>query len=50
VKRLCADDSADSRVKVGHRQALTAAHAPAEMLGRFALCQQQCGELCFCAE
>ena len=23
VKRLCADDSADSRVKVGHRQALT---------------------------
>ena len=22
VKRLCADDSADSRVKVGHRQAL----------------------------
>ena len=24
VKRLRADDSADSRVKVGHRQALTA--------------------------
>ena len=24
VKRLCADDSADSRVKVGHRQAITA--------------------------
>jgi hypothetical protein len=22
VKRLCADDSADSRVKVGHRQAI----------------------------
>ena len=22
VKRLCADDSADSRVKVGHRQAV----------------------------
>ena len=22
VKRLCADDSADARVKVGHRQAL----------------------------
>ena len=38
VKRLCADDSADSRVKVGHRQALTAANAPAEMLGRFVLC------------
>ena len=24
VKRICADDSAGSRVKVGHRQALTA--------------------------
>jgi hypothetical protein len=23
VKRLCADDSAGSRVKVGHRQAIT---------------------------
>ena len=29
VKRLCADDSADSRVKVGHRQALTALKTPA---------------------
>ena len=28
VKRLCADDSADSRVKVGHRQAITAPNAP----------------------
>ena len=28
VKRLSADDSADSRVKVGHRQALTALNAP----------------------
>ena len=28
VKRLCADDSADSRVKVGHRQAITARNAP----------------------
>lgn len=28
VKRLCADDSAGSRVKVGHRQALTAQIAP----------------------
>ena len=27
VKRLSADDSADSRVKVGHRQALTAQKA-----------------------
>ena len=33
VKRLCADDSAGSRVKVGHRQALTATKGPAEMLG-----------------
>ena len=36
VKRLCADDSADSRVKVGHRQALTAQKA-----------QQQCWAFCF---
>ena len=28
VKRLCADDSADSRVKVGHRQAITALKTP----------------------
>ena len=28
VKRLSADDSADSRVKVGHRQASTAQNAP----------------------
>ena len=27
VKHLCADDSAGSRVKVGHRQALTARNA-----------------------
>ena len=27
VKRFSADDSAESRVKVGHRQALTAANA-----------------------
>ena len=33
VKRLSADDSAGSRVKVGHRQALTASKAPAEVLG-----------------
>jgi hypothetical protein len=33
VKRLSADDSAGSRVKVGHRQALTAPKAPAEVLG-----------------
>ena len=28
VKRLCADDSADSRVKVGHRQANIARERP----------------------
>ena len=28
VKRFSADDSADSRVKVGHRQAITARNAP----------------------
>ena len=28
VKRFSADDSADSRVKVGHRQAITALNAP----------------------
>jgi hypothetical protein len=34
VKRLCADDSAGSRVKVGHRQALTASSTPSiSMLG-----------------
>ena len=32
VKRLCADDSADSRVKVGHRQALTALNKPSRSL------------------
>ena len=37
VKRLSADDSADSRVKVGHRQALTAAKAQLERVGLFAL-------------
>ena len=34
VKRLSADDSADSRVKVGHRQALTA-KTPHRVMGRF---------------
>ena len=37
VKRLSADDSAGSRVKVGHRQALTAQKSPAtQWLGFFA--------------
>ena len=34
VKRLCADDSAGSRVKVGHRQAITARNAQS-VTGRF---------------
>ena len=38
VKRLSADDSAGSRVKVGHRQALTAPETPSRYrLGVFAL-------------
>ena len=38
VKRLCADDSADSRVKVGHRQAINPAQkAQHENAGLFAL-------------
>ena len=37
VKRLSADDSADSRVKVGHCQAITARDAQSEMTGRFLL-------------
>ena len=38
VKRLCADDSAGSRVKVGHRQALTAQKTPVSLrLGFFSL-------------
>ena len=32
VKRLCADDSADSRVKVGHRQALIPAQNPQQLI------------------
>ena len=35
VKRLSADDSAGSRVKVGHRQAITAKKAPTNRLGLF---------------
>jgi hypothetical protein len=35
VKRLSADDSAGSRVKVGHRQAITASEPPARMSGGF---------------
>ena len=35
VKRLRADDSAGSRVKVGHRQAITARQRPPLMRGAF---------------
>jgi hypothetical protein len=41
VKRLSADDSAGSRVKVGHRQALTAKKAPTNRLGLFSLRTQK---------
>jgi hypothetical protein len=34
VKRFCADDSADSRVKVGHRQAIKP-ETPNRKIGRF---------------
>ena len=37
VKRLSADDSAGSRVKVGHRQAVIAARSPARLSGAFCL-------------
>ena len=36
VKRFCADDSADSRVKVGHCQAIKP-KTPSRMTGRFFL-------------
>ncbi len=38
VKRLSADDSAGSRVKVGHRQAITASETPARLSGGFCFC------------
>ena len=38
VKRLSADDSADSRVKVGHRQALIATNAQLIDSIRWAFC------------
>ncbi|MFS2051985.1 hypothetical protein ACEN8K_24185, partial [Variovorax sp. CT11-76] len=36
-----ADDSAGSRVKVGHRQAITAKKAPTNRLGLFSLRKQK---------
>ena len=39
VKRLCANDSADTRVKVGHRQAITV-KTPHRSMWRFFQCYQ----------
>ncbi|MDR8051550.1 hypothetical protein, partial [Burkholderia cenocepacia] len=41
VKRLYADDSADSRVKVGNRQAPLKPETPARKAGVFALVRQK---------
>ncbi|MEY2620744.1 MAG: hypothetical protein RIT26_564 [Pseudomonadota bacterium] len=42
VKRFSADDSADARVKVGHRQALTAWKGPSRMRRAFSfVCRQK---------
>ena len=35
VKRVSADDSADTRVKVGHRQAITASESPTQQSWAF---------------
>jgi hypothetical protein len=40
VKRLSADDSAGSRVKVGHCQALMPRNAQLAITGRFSLCER----------
>ena len=45
VKRLSADDSADSRVKVGHRQATTAKKRPVMRLGVFFSTLWSCREV-----
>ena len=45
VKRLCADDSAGSRVKVGHRQASIEAKAPLAVGGRGFVFHKECGPL-----
>lgn len=41
MKRLYADDSADSRVKVGNRQAPLAAQTPAQSAGVFAFVRRK---------
>ena len=45
VKRLRADDSADSRVKVGHRQAITARDARYKMYRAFSFLGSRLMEL-----
>lgn len=45
VKRLSADDSADSRVKVGHRQAITARDARYKMYRAFSFLGSRLMEL-----
>ena len=40
VKRFCADDSADSRVKVGHRQA-SQQETSSQSTGRFSLSSEK---------
>uniref|UniRef100_UPI001ABA5951 hypothetical protein n=1 Tax=Burkholderia cenocepacia TaxID=95486 RepID=UPI001ABA5951 len=42
MKRLYADDSADSRVKVGNRQAPLKPGTPARKAGVFALARRKC--------
>ncbi len=42
VKRLCADDIAGSRVKVGHRQAINTLKASVEMTEAFLICLTEC--------
>ena len=39
VKRVSADDSADTRVKVGHRQAITASKSPTQKSWAFCFCR-----------
>ena len=47
VKRFSADDSAGSRVKVGHRQALIARISPDQFVDLgFVLCAQEKGWCC----
>ena len=44
VKRFCADDSAGSRVKVGHRQTIKS-KTPSRMTGRFFAFKFQCSSI-----